>query len=267
MRPAMTSLMLAELAELAELPGSRDPSLEGSLGALPLLGALLVVGVALTLVGLVHGAAVRADHSSADARALALRVAAGIATWLALLAALARSGVLADFEARPPRMFFVLGGALALFAYATTRPGVARLLAASPRSWLVGLQSMRVPIELGLFGLYAAGRLPKHLTLEGRNFDLLVGLSAPLVALAVSRGLLGRRGLLAWHAASLALLANVVGMAITTMPGPLHLAWPGVSNTIIAEWPFVWLPGFLVPVALFGHVLSLRQLPGASPPT
>ncbi|HRG99342.1 MAG TPA: hypothetical protein PLR99_24015, partial [Polyangiaceae bacterium] len=109
----MTSLMLAELAELAELPGSPDPSLEGSLGALPLLGALLVVGVALTLVGLVHGAAVRADHSSADARALALRVAAGIATWLALLAALARSGVLADFEARPPRMFFVLGGALA----------------------------------------------------------------------------------------------------------------------------------------------------------
>jgi hypothetical protein len=26
------------------------------------------------------------------------------------------------------------------------------------------------------------------------------------------------------------------------------------------EWPFVWLPTFLVPVALFGHILSLRQL-------
>jgi hypothetical protein len=60
--------------------------------------------------------------------------------------------------------------------------------------------------------------------------------------------------------ASLGLLANVVGMAITTLPGPLHHAWPGVSNVIAAELPFIFLPGFLVPVALFGHVLSLRQL-------
>ncbi len=247
----MTSLTLDELAK---------PASEGALGALTLLGATLTFAVAGVLLGFVRGAAVRAGQSPGDARALTFRVGLGIGAWLGLLALVARSGALANFEARPPRMFFVLGGALALFTYATTRPVVARLLEAAPRAWLVGLQSMRVPIELGLFGLYAAGRLPRHLTLEGRNFDVLVGLSAPLVALALSRGRLGRRGLVAWHVASLALLVNIVGMAITTMPGPLHLAWPGVSNTIIAEWPFVWLPGFLVPVALFGHVLSLRQL-------
>ena len=98
------------------------------------------------------------------------------------------------------------------------------------------------------------------------------GLDASAIALRtclVVFGWLGRRALLAWNIIAVSLLANIVGTALTTMPGPLALDWPGPPATIVATWPFVWLPAFLVPVALFGHVLSLRQLfaPGASEPS
>lgn len=216
--------------------------------------------VASLVVVAVRAASLRLGRPVARANRAAGITALALAALLAVEAAAASSGVLSNFDARPPRLFFVLGGSLGAFGLATSTRWFGALLVAAPRVWPIALQSMRVPIELGLFALFAAGRLPVHLTFEGRNFDVVVGLTAPVVALAVSRGWLGPRALVAWHAVSLCLLFHIVGMAVTTFPGPLHLAWPGVSNEIIATAPFVWLPGFLVPVALFGHVLSLRQL-------
>lgn len=214
--------------------------------------AAIVAGVASTIVFAVH----RASRS----RRVAAVTAAGIASWLTVTALLAGSGALSNFDAAPPRMMIVLAGAMALFAFATTRPIARRLLDAAPKHWPIAIQTMRIPIELVLWGLFAAGKLPVQMTFEGRNFDILVGLTAPLVALAVARGWIGTRGAVVWNFASFGLLLNIMGIAVTTMPGPLHLDWPGVSNVIVTTPPFVWLPAFLVPVAFFGHVLSLRQL-------
>ena len=60
-------------------------------------------------------------------------------------------------------------------------------------------------------------------------------------------------------AMGLAVLANTVGTVGTSTPGPLHLDWPGAPLTAITSWPIVRLPAFLTPVAVFLHVVSLRQ--------
>ncbi|MBS2015905.1 MAG: hypothetical protein JST00_23660 [Deltaproteobacteria bacterium] len=229
---------------------------------LSIFAITLVAAVVVTIVLGIRAAALRAGHPRAVSARMAGKGMAMLVAWLGASAALALTGALGDFEARPPRLLLAVA-ASATFLVLTSRTTTFRaLLAATPASWPVALMTMRVPIELGLYGLYVEGRLPVHLTFEGRNFDVLVGATAPFVAWALGRGLLGRRGLLAWNVVSLGLLANVVGMAITSVPGPLHLAWPGVPNTVVATFPWVWLPTFLVPVALFGHVSSLRQLLG-----
>ena len=226
------------------------------------LFAVITVAVVSLVVVAVRSSARRAGLPVADVGRVTRTVALSLAGWLGLLAVGAGTGFLSNFDARPPRMMLVLLGSIALFVAALRTPTLSRLLAATPRTWPIAVQAMRVPIELGLWSLFLEGRMPEHMTFEGRNLDVLVGLTAPLVAVSLARGWIGARGAIAWNVASLCLLANVVGMAITTMPGPLHLAWPGVSNVVVAELPFVFLPGLLVPVALFGHVLSLRQLLG-----
>jgi len=223
------------------------------------LAVAIVATVALLILFGTHAAAKRADLSPAPVTRKAALVFGG---WLAVTAALAASGVLENFEARPPRMMLVIVGSLVVFTLTTRAAVVRRLLDAAPRWWIVALQTMRIPIELGLFSLFRLGRVPEHMTFDGRNFDILVGLTAPFVAFGIARGVLGRRALLAWNVVSLALLANVVGMALTSMPGPFQLSWPGPMPTVVGSWPFVWLPSFLVPVALFGHILSLRQVLG-----
>jgi hypothetical protein len=98
------------------------------------------------------------------------------------------------------------------------------------------------------------------MTFTGRNFDVLVGLSAPVVAWLVATRRIGNRGVLVWNLASIGLLINVASIAIRSVPGPLNAGWSGAPLTIVGSWPFVSLPALLVPLAALGHIASLATL-------
>ncbi|MGH7375568.1 MAG: hypothetical protein ACREJY_15240 [Candidatus Rokuibacteriota bacterium] len=63
--------------------------------------------------------------------------------------------------------------------------------------------------------------------------------------------------LVLWGAAR---LLNVVVHAQLSAPTPWRIFDTDPLTTFIADWPYVWLPGFLVPLAWLLHAVSLRQL-------
>ena len=97
------------------------------------------------------------------------------------------------------------------------------------------------------------------MSFEGRNFDLLVGLTAPILAAGIALRWLGPRVVIAWNFFALAGVGNAIFTSATSIPGPLRLNWPGEPFTGIAEWPVVWIPAFLAPTAIFLSVVSIRQ--------
>lgn len=217
------------------------------------LGLALLTFALVALLG--AGVAV-AERRAGLVPRLALPVTLALLAWLGLTALLAVSGVLVGDPGGPPRIL-----ALPLTAFATVlllarRPTFRRLVAAIPPAWPIALQSFRVFVELALFALYQDGRAPVQVTFEGRNFDILAGLSAPLVALALASS---RRwaGTLAgvWNVLCAGLLANIILTAATSVPGPLQVDWPGGPFLTIVTWPVVWIPAFLAPVAVFLHVV------------
>lgn len=221
---------------------------------------LLVAAMAAAIVAGVASGARRAQLSPASSARLGAGVAIAIVGWLASTAGLAGSGLLSEYEAVPPRVALLPLGVLVTMLLLSRTRTFGRLLEAVPRAWPIALQSFRLPVELLLWALFLAGRLPERMTFGGRNFDILIGLSAPLVAWAVSRGRMGKMAVAAWNVAGLGLLANIVVVALRSAPGPLNAGWGGIPNTVIAQLPFVWLPAFLVPLAVFGHIAALRQL-------
>lgn len=225
------------------------------------IGSVVLV---LALVGLILLGVRRAVRAPGAPRGFTWKLGLGMGSWLALTGIVAASGFFSDFSGRPPRLMFGVGGAFVLFTIVSRSAAASRVIAGMPLTWPIALQSMRIVVELGLWGLYDQGRLPKHLTFEGRNFDVVVGLTAPVIAVALARRWIGTRVVVAWNILSICVLANIVVMAVTSIPGPLHLSWPGPANTIVAEFPYIWLPTFLVPIALFGHIVSLRQLLGVN---
>lgn len=180
--------------------------------------------------------------------------------WFALVLALAQLGVLAQFESLPPRIPAIAFGAMGVGLIVSRVQPVKEALHAMPAWWPVALQSFRAPLEVGLYSLFAAGLLPEQMTFGGRNFDILVGLSAPVMALLMWKGRAPKWLQWTWQGLGVALLVNVVGIAITSAPGPLHRDWPGAPLTVVAHWPYALLPGFLVPVAVLGHVLAIVKL-------
>jgi hypothetical protein len=205
----------------------------------------------------------RLSLPAARGKRAAAIVAVVLAAWLTLTGALALGGFFARVNALPPPFVFGVAPPVVLvIALAAWRKSRAWLKAV-PESWAVGFQAFRLPVELVLFALAQRGLVPTAMSYEGRNFDILVGLTAPLVAYfcLVRRGG-SRRLAVAWNFMGLALLTNVVTIAVMSGPGPLRRLTDDVPNLVPTLFPFAWLAYFLVPLALLGHIVSLMQLAG-----
>ena len=179
--------------------------------------------------------------------------------WLGIAAALAQSGVLAAWTAFPPRWPLLPLTALGTLVLLTLTPTSRRLLAVIPPWQPVALQAFRVGVELAFWRLHAEGVAPIQVTFEGRNFDALVGLTAPVIAAGIASGRFGPRLTIAWNLFGLAMLFNAIGTVATSTPGPLRLNWPGEPFSAIASWPVIWIPALLAPLGIFLHVVSIRQ--------
>lgn len=186
---------------------------------------------------------------------------AGVASWLALTAALALSGVLARFDARPPPLLpFMVGVIGAALALGFSRAGE-RLARELPLAWLVGIQGFRLPLELVMHRAAAEGVMPVQMSFSGWNFDIVTGVTALVVAAAIAGGRAPRALVVAWNALGLTLLAAIGAIAVASVPA-IHAfgAAPERLNTWVSYFPYVWLPAGPVAFALAGHVVVGRRL-------
>jgi hypothetical protein len=207
------------------------------------------------LTGLASWLFYQAAHCSP--RTLLLLVA-----WLAGQAVLGLNGFyLAAPPSLPPRL------ALALLPPVLVIAGL--LLTPVGRSYLLGLRlevltllhTLRLAVELSLWVLYRHHLVPQLMTFEGRNWDLLAGLSAPVVYYLVFRQKrVGRQTLLGWNIVCLGLVLNILVNALLSVPGPLQRFAFEQPNRAVLYFPFVWLPAGLVPLVLLSHAAAFCQL-------
>lgn len=129
---------------------------------------------------------------------------------------------------------------------------VVAALEPSSGAWLVGVQALRLPLALLLWRLAAEGLYEHRVSAGGMSLDLVTGtLAPPLAWLAYQERTLSDRWLLAFHGLGLTLLAVLLGELVLVVTS---------ANEVLSTSPFVWLPIFFVPVMLFAHVASVRQI-------
>ncbi|MCA8913780.1 MAG: hypothetical protein KDB90_00110 [Planctomycetes bacterium] len=181
-----------------------------------------------------------------------------IFAWLGITTGIALSGMLTPSPDRIPPNLPVLAFTMIAMLVLTLGPVGRRMVDSLSAPKLIGFQVFRVPVELVLFMLAVNGVGPELLSFEGRNFDIITGLTAPLVAWLVWKRP-NKALVIGWNVLGLALLANVLAHAVLSMPGPMQKIFVQPGPEIVAGFPYIWLPAYLVPLAAAGHVLSLRQ--------
>jgi hypothetical protein len=194
-------------------------------------------------------------------RRAAFRVLAGLSVWFIYVGLLGYFGVVKNTAMRPPGIAFVVVPVLVFLIFFIVRSSAsARVALAFPLWIILGTQCFRIGVELFIHQLWIAGLVPKMLTFEGANVDIYVGASAPLIAWLSTRGRLGIRLALAWNVMGLLALTNVVTRAVLTSPGPFNLIHAEVPNLLFGTFPFMYIPGFFVPLAVALHVLAIRAI-------
>lgn len=183
--------------------------------------------------------------------------------WLMLQAVLTFNGVYRSAPAGGPPpivLFGILPVMLTLISVFAT-PAGRRFADSLPLANLTWLNTVRVVVELVLYWLFLHKAVPALMTFEGRNFDILSGITAPFVAyVGFTKGKLSRQLILAWNVVCLGLLLTIIVIAFLSAPTPLQQFAFDQPNLAIGNFPFSWLPTFVVPVVLFGHLVSIRQL-------
>lgn len=141
-----------------------------------------------------------------------------------------------------------------------TSPFLRRMTAAAPQSLLVGVQFYRV-VGVTFLVLLLQGSLPGVFAAPAGTGDVAVGLLAPAVAWAFTRGVRGSTGLVsAWNLFGLADLVVAVTTGFLSSPSPIQVFALDNPNTLITAFPLVMIPVFLVPLAILLHLASLTKL-------
>lgn len=180
--------------------------------------------------------------------------------WLVMQGIIAMSGFYTQTDVMPPRFLLLVIPPLAtIILFFLLRRGKTFTDSFSIRALLL-LHIVRVPVEIVLHWLAIEGKVPELMTFEGRNFDIFSGISAALLYTLLLKGKLSKSILLAWNFVCLALLLNIVALAVLSAPFPFQKLAFDQPNVAVLFLPFIWLPCFIVPVVLFSHLLMIRML-------
>lgn len=188
-------------------------------------------------------------------------VAPLLVLWLVVQAVLVQQRFYSDTSSVPPRLIMAIGPpVLAIIACFVTAGG-RRYVDGLDARQLTWLHTVRVPVEVVLYFLMTYKAIPMLMTFEGRNFDIVSGITAPLIAwFGYHRNRLSRPLIIAWNLLCLGLLINVVYYGILSAPTKFQQYAFDQPNVAILHFPFIWLPAFIVPLVCFSHLVAIRQL-------
>ena len=224
---------------------------------------LLTIVMAILLF---RGAAHAARHAYTDdpkqQKKFVVRTIFFLAGWLIYISIISFTGIF-TIASLPPRiplllvlpaflfmLFFFASGKFKAIIHATHQPG------------LVYMQSFRVAVELLIWGLFLNGILPQAATFDGYNFDILIGLTAPLVAyFFFNRGSMHKGVFIAWNFIGLITLGVVVFILLrhAYFPASGNALGPVILTKGLGIFPYTFLPGFLMPLAVFLHIFSILK--------
>jgi len=203
------------------------------------------------------------NSNSETTRTKSTPILIGLTIWLIIQTFLTlKNSYKIDTNTLPPKiiLFGIFPAIFIILVLFVTQKGK-QFIDSLPLKNLTYINIVRIPVEIVLFWLFLNKAIPELMTFEGRNFDIIAGITAPFVAYFMfSKNKFHRQKMLIWNFICLGLLINIVVNALLSAPSPMQKFAFDQPNIAILNFPFSWLPTFIVPIILFGHLTSIRQL-------
>lgn len=134
-----------------------------------------------------------------------------------------------------------------------------------PSHWLFFYQSFRIGIETIFIFTVAKGILHPNVTIEGYNFDLIYAFTVLIIGLLTFKNFNKYKQIIIWwNYLGLAIIAVIIFLFQSTIYIPEIYGNIKPFPVEFLNYPYILVPSFLMPTAVFIHVLSIVQLKKAS---
>ncbi len=185
-----------------------------------------------------------------------------LAVWFLVVLAAGSAGAFVSAPSQPPLpILLALAAPLFLFAVAyRALPSFRRWALGIDLRLLTALQGWRV-IGVMFLALYAFGLLPGLFAWPAGVGDVMVGVAAPFVVLAMLRGSPTWPRQVTWlNIAGLVDFAGAIGTGVLTSTSSIGFLSDGAAHASLGALPLSLVPTFAVPLWIIFHVISLLQL-------
>jgi hypothetical protein len=102
--------------------------------------------------------------------------------------------------------------------------------------------------------------IPELMTFTGRNYDILIGITAPLFALFYTKQQVSKKTLLVWNIIGLAFVLFILLNGILSSKLPIQQFGFEQPTVAINYFPFVLLPATIVPIVIWTHISDIVKI-------
>ncbi|XDD42208.1 hypothetical protein AB3N58_13000 [Leptospira sp. WS60.C2] len=160
----------------------------------------------------------------------------------------------------PPRMPLLSASITFCSLYLILRSPLYDLFKKIGPAKIVLFQIWRFIPESVIFLNVFTGIQPNIMTITGRNFDLIVPISAPIIYWLFKQKFIPASWLLYWNVVSLFILFHTLMVGVLSAPFPFQQYDVYPSNAIVGFFPMTLIPLFFVPLAITSHLLGIILL-------
>lgn len=186
-----------------------------------------------------------------------------LAVWFSVAAYFGYRGAFIT-EAGEPPLLLLGSGAFVLILFALvyrTSSAFREYVLSLDKRFLILLHSWRM-LGVGFVMVYSVGALPALFALPAGIGDAITAVWAMLLAyfMLVKKSTVNKRQILAWNTFGLLDFVIVVGLGVSTQTDAVLYGMSEVSSDVLATFPFVIVPAFLVQVFILTHIIIYLQL-------
>jgi hypothetical protein len=191
-----------------------------------------------------------------------------LGAWFVLVLALGATGALSIAGGGAPALGLTVVLPIAALVLASRAlPSVRKAMDVTPLPALIALHTVRV-LGFSFIILFVEGRLPAPFAPSAGWGDVFIGATALPLTWAVMRfGDRVRPLVLLWNALGVADLVAALTLGALSAPGPLQVFVGPLDSSPMTTLPWLIIPGFLVPILLFIHVVIFTRLLAKNQPS
>jgi len=183
-----------------------------------------------------------------------------MSAWIIFISTLAYVGIFQDMKSLPPRFAIVLGPTTFLIIYGLFPKQLNHTIKNRNLTRSTFTHGVRIPVELALYSLSLHKMIPELMTFAGRNFDILAGITALIIGGLFYKNMISKNVLLIWNVIGILLLIFIVVNGILSSELPIQQFAFDQPNRALAYFPFVLLPGVIVPLLIYTHITDIIKI-------